>query len=447
MSDMATISLSMIVKNEEQFLEGCLLSVQGIVDEIVVVDTGSTDRTMEIAQRFGAKIISFPWVNDFSAARNESLRHATCDWILYLDADERITRDQAQRIKSLVQAGDVSAYSVLIGGDHVLPGGVVRQQNAYPRLFRRHPSIKFEGVVHEQITPSILRLGKKIIPSDIVIEHLGYGQSLELINEKCQRNIALLHEQLKRNPNDGYARFQLGNTFSVLGEYESARKELEPLLRGQQLAKSVRVSVLNILAEMDIRQNLFESAIEKSLQSLKLAPSQVMARWFLAVAYMNSNKHNEAVNFLHEILTLQKESHKREAETIAHDVTIEEPKIGLQLGTCYEQLTRYDEAFACYIQALGQDPDNSTCKEGLNRVVNSLKDYKLAIQQAEANNIYFYPLYKRGVDKAVQAGQFSDALTYIETVVDSNSMEVPESVKGRLKELRTMLSLQHQSLQ
>ncbi|MBI3578042.1 MAG: tetratricopeptide repeat protein, partial [Ignavibacteriales bacterium] len=364
------------------------------------------------------------------------------DWILYLDADERIARSQEQLITSLVQARDAYAYSVLVEGDHVLPGGTVWLQNAYPRLFKKYPSIKFEGVVHEQITPSILRLGKKIIPSDLRIEHLGYGQSLELIKEKCYRNVALLREQLKRNPNDSYARFQLGNTFSVLGEYGTVRKELEPLLHNVQLAKSVRASALNILAELDIRENLFEQAVEKSLQSLTLAPSQVLARWFLAAAYMSKKKYEEAVTPLQKILTIQKEPHGRDANAIAHDVTIEESKILLQLGNCHEQLGHYDEAFACYAQVLGQDSENSACRNGFNRVVNSVKDYKPAIQHAEASDIYCYPLYKKGIEQAIQAGQFSEALSYIEKIVNSNSVEVPERVKRRLKELRGMLSPQ-----
>ncbi|MBI3788387.1 MAG: glycosyltransferase, partial [Ignavibacteriales bacterium] len=420
----------------------CLLSVSGIVDEIIVVDTGSTDRTIDIARHFGAKVISFPWVNDFSAARNESLRHATSDWILYLDADERIARGQEQLITSLVRVCDAYAYSVLIEGDHVLPGGTVWLQNAYPRLFKKHPSIKFEGVVHEQITPSITRLGKKIVPSNLRIEHLGYGQNLELIKEKCYRNVALLREQLKRNPNDSYARFQLGNTFSVLGEYGSVRKELEPLLHGFQLAKSLRTSALNILAELDIRENLFEQAVEKSLQSLTLAPSQVLARWFLAVAYISRKNYEEAVTLLKKILTIQKDPHSRDANAIAHDVTIAESKILLQLGNCHEQLAHYDEAFACYAQVLGQDSQNFACRNGFNRVVNSVKDYKPAIQHAEASDIYCYPLYKKGIEQAIQAGQFSEALSYIEKIVNSNSVEVPERVKRRLKELRGMLSPQ-----
>ena len=98
------LSLSMIVKNEERFLPGCLESVKALVDEMVIADTGSTDGTKEIAISFGAKVIDYPWRNDFSAARNESLRHATGDWILYLDADERIDASYHAFIRKIISS-------------------------------------------------------------------------------------------------------------------------------------------------------------------------------------------------------------------------------------------------------------------------------------------------------------------------------------------------------
>src|SRR3990167_8792325 len=97
---MSTISLCMITKNEEKWLEQCLNSVKEIVDEIIIVDTGSTDKTKEIAKKFNAKFFDFKWIGDFSAARNESLNHATKDWILVLDADETIAKEDLEKIKN-----------------------------------------------------------------------------------------------------------------------------------------------------------------------------------------------------------------------------------------------------------------------------------------------------------------------------------------------------------
>src|SRR3989344_3396846 len=108
---MSTISLCMITKNEERYLEQCLNSVKDIIDEIIIVDTGSTDKTKEIAKKFNAKIIDFKWIDDFSAARNESLKHATKDWILVLDADENIGKESVAAVKKLVENKENDAYS------------------------------------------------------------------------------------------------------------------------------------------------------------------------------------------------------------------------------------------------------------------------------------------------------------------------------------------------
>jgi glycosyltransferase involved in cell wall biosynthesis len=113
-----TISLSMIVKNEEGTLGHCLQSVQGLVDEMIVVDTGSTDATIEIARRHGASVFSFPWGNDFAAARNESLRHCTCNWILILDADEAIDVQDHPLIRQTCEAAIAQGYHFTLRNYH-----------------------------------------------------------------------------------------------------------------------------------------------------------------------------------------------------------------------------------------------------------------------------------------------------------------------------------------
>src|SRR3989338_7273874 len=108
-----TISLCMIVKNEDKFLEQCINSVKNIADEIIIVDTGSTDKTKGIAKKFGAKIIDFKWDDDFSAARNESIKHATKDWILVLDADEIMEEKDLAEIKAAIEsAEDIAGFSL-----------------------------------------------------------------------------------------------------------------------------------------------------------------------------------------------------------------------------------------------------------------------------------------------------------------------------------------------
>ncbi len=165
------ITLSMIVKNEEQYLRDCFESVKGVVDEIVLVDTGSTDSTLEIAKKYNAKIFHFKWINDFAAARNFALENSSGDWILYLDADERLSPKSKQEILNLTKIKKSIAYNcrLLNIDEHNNRPSVMK----YVRLFPNHKSLKFEGAVHEQIEFSILRNKIAISECDIEILHVG----------------------------------------------------------------------------------------------------------------------------------------------------------------------------------------------------------------------------------------------------------------------------------
>ena len=136
------LSVSMIVRNEETFIEGCLQSVADLADEIVVVDTGSTDRTLSIVEQFRAKVVHIAWTDDFSAARNESLRHCSGDWILYLDADERVTPEACSEIRRVIARRDAAAFYCLLRSEEKLPDGVVHSLASYPRLFRRRAEFR-----------------------------------------------------------------------------------------------------------------------------------------------------------------------------------------------------------------------------------------------------------------------------------------------------------------
>lgn len=148
------ISLCMIVLNEEIALPLCLSSVKDVVQEIVVLDTGSSDRTVEIAKLFGAKVYYFEWCNDFSAARNQALKYVTGDWILVLDADETLT---PEIIPDLQQAIKRDRYLVI----NLLREEVGAAQSPYSmvsRLFRRHPDIRFSRPYHAMIDDSVSQI-------------------------------------------------------------------------------------------------------------------------------------------------------------------------------------------------------------------------------------------------------------------------------------------------
>jgi glycosyltransferase involved in cell wall biosynthesis len=150
----------MIVKNEEHNLFACLECCADLVDEIVIVDTGSTDRTRELAEKFGARVFDFPWQDSFSAARNESIRHATGQWIFWMDADDRIDEENRAKLRRLFGGlkEEMAAYLLTC---RVLPAGSGKSVRLvdHTRLFPNHPKVRWSYRVHEQILPAVMRLG------------------------------------------------------------------------------------------------------------------------------------------------------------------------------------------------------------------------------------------------------------------------------------------------
>ncbi|MFB5762033.1 glycosyltransferase family 2 protein [Paenibacillus medicaginis] len=157
--DKPSISLCMIVRNEEKYLPKCLSSVQRIVDEIIIVDTGSTDDTVAIAKAFGAKVIEMPWQDSFAAARNRSFDEATGDWILWLDADEEMDVNEADKLKELLTRDAVREQRIegiqFVFYNYVDVGGV--ESILLHRMVRNRPQYRFEERVHEQILPNMLK--------------------------------------------------------------------------------------------------------------------------------------------------------------------------------------------------------------------------------------------------------------------------------------------------
>jgi tetratricopeptide (TPR) repeat protein len=213
---MPSVSLCVIARNAEATLATCLRSVAGLVDEIIVVDTGSTDRTKEVAASLGAGVFDFPWQDSFAAARNESLRHATGDWILWLDADEFFDEPNRAKVRALLTGlKDDNAAYVMTQRSLTPAGSAVRVQQV--RLFRRTAgAVRWEYRVHEQILRSLRRAGHAIRGTDIVIHHTGY-QDPAAGPGKLQRNLRLLLLDQAERPDDPFTLFNLGLAYSELG--------------------------------------------------------------------------------------------------------------------------------------------------------------------------------------------------------------------------------------
>jgi tetratricopeptide (TPR) repeat protein len=209
------------VRDESEFLAGCLESLRHVVDEVVVVDTGSVDDTADIARRFGARVAHHRWRDDFSEARNVSLDMARGRWILYIDADERLVHGDRAEVERLLVDAEPVAFRVLFR-----PAIDATPYREY-RLWRNDPRIRFDGVIHEKVVPAIHRMadedGRSVANADLLLVHLGYGGDQR---RKHQRNLPLLERQLEVEPDNLFARHHLARVLAGLDRRDEAEATL-----------------------------------------------------------------------------------------------------------------------------------------------------------------------------------------------------------------------------
>jgi tetratricopeptide (TPR) repeat protein len=230
------VSLCMIVRNEEANLGQCLAQAADLVDEIVIVDTGSTDRTKAIAASFGARIHDFSWRDDFSAARNESLRHASGQWIFWLDADDRIDECERKKLAALfgglkdLDPGLCIAFAMecrSINGDGSM---ATEDSTTHLRLFSNNHTIAWKGRVHE--APQLIDAARPVETrqTDIVIRHIGYDDPL-LVRRKANRDLRLMQIEYATRPDNANTLFFLGRVKLVMGRPQEALGLLRRSLR------------------------------------------------------------------------------------------------------------------------------------------------------------------------------------------------------------------------
>lgn len=241
MGVIARTSLCMIVRNEEGHLDACLASVKGLFDEIVVVDTGSTDATKSIALAHGARVFDTPWRDDFSHARNESLRHARGRWIFWMDADERIPDVSrgplGHLLRSLGNEDAAYLFRLMTPG----PGGVATRDVLQVRLFKNDTRVRWEYPIHEQIGAAIERLDWEMRETGIPIVHIGY-EVPGALPRKLERNLRILEKALAEDPENGTLLYHKATTLLDMGRAVESLLAFEacaPLVRGTTLSESI----------------------------------------------------------------------------------------------------------------------------------------------------------------------------------------------------------------
>ncbi|MEJ6949875.1 glycosyltransferase [Natronospora cellulosivora (SeqCode)] len=241
----SSISLCMIVKDEENNIKNCLESVYKYVDEIIIVDTGSRDNTLSIAKNYQVTIIKESWYDDFSRARNTSLEHAQGDWILYLDADEYLPEKTVKKLSELSKNKIASAWLFSI----ISPiNDNTANRHANIRMFRNKKNYFFQGKIHEQIKPSIIKNDPEavILNSGLDIYHSGYRNDYRGRKAKTLRNIRILKQELKKREKNPFLNFNIAKSYYVLGKYQLSQKHYQ-------------IAVENIDDHSDIRPVLYRN--------------------------------------------------------------------------------------------------------------------------------------------------------------------------------------------
>ncbi len=233
---MPRITLCMIVRDEEAMLADCLASVRGVVDEMIVVDTGSRDASPHIARKAGARVVAFSWRDDFAAARNEALRHAHGDWILQLDGDERLAPGADRRLRASVARAEFDCGMLRLHDatrvdsltDDVLAGQDRQGEvQLVARLLRRTPDLTYVDAIHENVMPWLRRRGMHVGGVDADIIHLGATKEVMNAKSKIERNVRLLCARLERDPSDLVAYGYLAHEHLRSGAIDAAFQDTE----------------------------------------------------------------------------------------------------------------------------------------------------------------------------------------------------------------------------
>lgn len=272
----------MIVRDEAERLGRCLQSVATVADELIVVDTGSVDDTVAIAQFFGAKVFSTPWQNDFAIARNESLRHATGDWVLVLDADETLVADCVPRMQQAMQHDQTLVINLL----RQEVGAVQSPYSLVSRLFRRHPAVTFARPYHATIDDAVAALRQQepgwgiVDLPQVAILHDGYDPVAIARRDKLEKARTVMEGYWQAHPDDPYECSKLGALYVQMGEVERGIQLLQQGLKSPQLDAPVRYELHYHLGIAFSRLNQLEQAAQQyqaALQQPVLEPLKLGA--------------------------------------------------------------------------------------------------------------------------------------------------------------------------
>ncbi|MBX3042489.1 MAG: glycosyltransferase family 2 protein [Candidatus Kapabacteria bacterium] len=305
MNNRVTIGLLMLTKNSRSTVQAALNSASPYMSQMVVVDTGSEDDTVQIAIRSGAEVYFFNWIDDFSAARNFALKHIHTDWVLMLDSDEVLSFFDIEIFYQLIDKINIGGINILIDNMLEREGNFTTSSHRYTRLFKRDDSFFFTGKIHEQIRNSIEAGGFEIIESDFKILHMGY-QNFD--KQKNERNTRLLQIDSSENPEDDWLKLHLAETHFTAGRIIEAEGLLNEILYSKMLSVKQKELAKLRLAQISLGNDNYQESINLTEFSSDDFQNEALRLYVRGTSFLFMKKYEESIHLLEKCLAVDSPS-------------------------------------------------------------------------------------------------------------------------------------------
>ncbi|MGE4271295.1 MAG: glycosyltransferase [Desulfitobacterium sp.] len=352
------LSACMIVKNEEKNLSKCISSIRDIVGEIIVVDTGSTDQTIAIAESLGAKVFRFTWINDFAAAKNYAISLAKGDWIIFLDADEYFAEGLAHNIPRLIKKihrsfDGIACKMINIeasSGKHLI-------ENIHVRIFRNNPKIRYVNAIHETVLNNGRNMKVALAPKDkLLIYHTGYSMSVK--RSKFERNLKLLMKELKERPSDSRVYHYISDCYIGLGEWENALHYAQRFLQSGEIILGCNIqshqNIISAMFQLGSSTDVILLAIESAIKQF---PKNPIFPYYMARLLHRDKKYEIAFAAYINTLRLQEAYNDIDVNSMPSQIC----QAYMYMGIISEHKDEDERAMDFYLESLKYDKRNPDC--------------------------------------------------------------------------------------
>ncbi len=346
-----SLSICLIIKNEEKHLSRCLSRMKDIASEIIVVDTGSTDKSLLIASEYTDQIYSYKWKDDFSLARNFCLDKAEGDWILVLDGDEEVDRKCLDLLKEIIQNQDIDAYLVTINNNPENTQELMAISDLQPRLFRNNKQYRYRGIICEQILDSMLDSNARIETArDIQIIHYGYVKEDYENRYRLIRNTDLISKAFYRDEEEAIKYFYLGRDYYLHHKFEDALGHFLLVYDQADLQADYFPELLRSISVSLYMLDRSADALTFINNALAIFADMGDLHYIKAVVYKNNYEYAKAYQSYKKCLTFPNQS-------LHYNVYCQhKDKIYFYMGGLAEYFMDKDNALYFFLESLKKNP-------------------------------------------------------------------------------------------